>query len=759
MLPLFFYVTNDEVLSVKRYKEVMFMDMELNLNLALDQKDNSSRVKEAVKKKADAKYVPTWEEVWTTGFTSHTGKEKKAILQTKISDTDRKRLLEVKHAVETGELGTNVEDLRKFSKSHALGLFKILNESRKERYIAEMIAHKPDNYILVDNEEEFFDMIAYIEMNEETKIGLDTETTGVEHQDRIVGISMTLPKTDLHYYIPVRHNVPDYQIPADLVFESLKPVLEDESIGKVLHNAKFDFHMFAKEGIQVKGLHMDTMIAMAVLNETEESYALKKLATKYGRYFGFEEESHTYEDLFGKGGFQDTPLDIGHIYACKDTHLVIEFGNWIEEQLKKQPNLWSQYFDLENKVFDVAYEMEKNGFLIDMEFAKTYEAKLEQQVADLEGQLNKYFPGINVASNQQLADYLYNTLGLDDNNNGSVDADTLKELRDDYKGIAVLLEHRELVKLLSTYIKPLPEKVWEDGRLHGQFNQTATVTGRFASRNPNLQNLPPDARKLIIAPKGYILVGIDLSAIEPRILSHMAKDQEMQRAYREGKDLYSFLASKIFKVPIEQCGDGTKYRKKMKVGLLAVMYGVSTRSLAEQLDIPVEEADQFMADFMTEFPDIKAFIEQTHKEAFDQGYVEMLWGRKRRFHNDLKQYRAKVSSKNWADKKEARRLFGRINRQSVNSKIQGSASIVLKKGMIACYEMCKEKGWQFVASVHDENLFYIPETVNPEEIEALGRCMTGCVTLDVPLKCDIEVSLRWGEGVPFKTWVEQRNVA
>jgi DNA polymerase-1 len=723
--------------------------MIMNIKLTPPTAPTVEKIRQAESKKKEASYQPSWEEVWETGY----GK-KKGILQTKLTDTDREKLLEVKKAIEDGEISAKVDDLRKFSKSHALLLYKHLIEKRREKIIKQMEANKPTNYHLISTKEDLLNLLSYL--SNESLIALDTETTGLEYEDRIVGISMSLEKYNEHFYIPVRH-IEGHNLSAEVVFSSLKPFLEDYKLKKVLHNAKFDFMMFNKEGVEVKGLEMDTMVAMTVLNENEESYALKYLATKYGRYFGFEDKSLSYEELFGNTRFDKILPEVGMIYACKDTHLTLSLYKWIRSHLEKQPKLYSYYYDIENKIVEISYEMEKNGLLVDLDFAKKYEEGLERELNNLKKQLDQYFPNINIASPKQLSEFLFNKLKLPNLNNNSVDADTLKALEKHYEGISVLLKFRELNKLLSTYIKPLPQMVWDDGRLHGQFNQSATVTGRFASRNPNLQNIPPEARKIFVAPEGMIMVSIDLSAIEPRILAHMSGDKGMQQPFIEGKDLYSTLASKIFNKTIEECGDGSKYRKMMKVGLLAVMYGVSTKSLAEQLGITEQEAEQFMKDFLGIYPKVREFIEKTHKEAFSQGYVEMMFGRKRRFHNELKEYKSKIASSNWAEQKEAKALAGRIKRQSVNSKIQGSASIILKKGMIECYNYCKERGWEFVATIHDENIFYIPENTSPEEIEGLGRCMTDVVKLDVPLKCDIEVYKRWGKGIPFYEWIKQKE--
>ena len=782
--------------------------MELNLNLNMQttkEIEAVKRVKEATLKKKLAKYEPTWEEVWVTGYKTHTGSIKKGILQTKLTDTDRERLLAVKEAIESGELSTGVESLSKLTKTRAGALYKELKELRRETIIKKMVEEKPENYHLIIDEQDFQEFLNLLA--KEDLIAVDTETTGVEvfGKDYIVGASFTLPKADYHCYIPVRHiheiswvddlGLVEYmkvsieeQLPADMVFEKLKPYLENKELKKVLHNSKFDFHMFRKEGIEVKGLFMDTMVAMHLLNENEPSFALKNLATKYGRYFGFEDKSMTYEELFGKGGFEKTPLDIGTVYACKDTHLTYKFYCWIMEQLERIPQLKKLYFEIELPITEICIAMEKEGFAIDLDFAEKYKEQLSAELDELDKRIKEGFGDININSNQQLQGVIYGTWGVKDVFKGSVDAKTLKKIvattKDvpQVKYINDLLRYRELNKLLTTYIEPLPQKISpSDGRLHGSFNQSATVTGRFASNNPNLQNLPYDARKMFVAPEGKLIIGIDFSQIEPRFLSHITQDRDFMNPYETGRDLYSEIASKVFKQPLEACGDGSKWRKMAKVVLLGMMYGISSMSLAETFNLTNEEAEQIYTDFHESYPVMKAWFDDINNKADTEGYVETSWGRKRRFlgHKDiarkykilLARYQNKLGKEKfniweeYRNKKvsyaEARAFqevagqYNKVARQSINAVIQGSSADIMKIAMVKLFEHLKKKGedWKLLGTIHDEVLIEIPETATAEEVAELAEIQRTCVTLTVPFKVDVEVSARWGQGVPFKNWV------
>lgn len=761
----------------------------LNINLDLGNKaaeNKEKRVRAAISKNKAAKYVPTFDEVWVTGYVQNeaTGKLKPGIMQTKLTPSDRNKLLEVKAALESGEIGFN-GSLRELTKTKALALHKELMVVRREGIIKKMIQDKPDNYILVTDEKQLNDVVD--KLRNEKIIAVDTETTGVNYltkvNDYIVGVSITLPIADMHVYIPVRHNVEDKQLDADLVFKALKPFLEDETLGKVLHNYKFDAHMLEQEGVFMQGLHMDTMVAFHLLNENEPSFALKNLATKYGEYIGFIDKSHTYEELFGRVGFDNTPLDIATVYAAKDTHLTYKLSQWIEQQFNRLPQIKDLYFNIERRITEICVDMEREGFLIDLDFSARYKEELEKELADLLDDLYKEFGDINLNSQQQLQKLFYDTLGLPDvSKSKKVDASTLEILAKEYAPISKLLKYRELNKLLGTYIDPLPQKIAQDGRLHGSFNQSSTVTGRFASNKPNLQNLPKSARKMIVAAEDHIIIGVDYSQIEPRVLAHISKDENLQYPYITGQDLYSTLAAKVFNKPLEECGDGSKYRKMMKTGLLAVMYGTSTFTLAKQLGISTDEAEQFIQDFLNNYPDVSAFIDETKLMADNLGYVTTLDGRKRRFigHKETaKRYHAiddrikkiaKVEKYNIREVNISRELrslyyevtkeYGRVSRQAVNAVIQGTAAFIMKKAMVdlSDYLKAKEletgKRFRLIGTIHDEVLIEIPADTTPDDVLEIAKIQRDAVTLDIPLKVDIEVSQRWGCGVSFDEWAE-----
>lgn len=754
--------------------------MELKINLQQDtQKED--RVKAAKAKKKEAGYCPTIEEVFITGWTNARGTKKVAIKDRKNSDADKEKIKAVYDALKNNVLGLDGINTKDISKTTVINvLYPRLVAIKKEEMIRHLVENAPTNYHNVTDMAELSYMVNC--MAAEEVIAVDTETTGVTHDDVIVGYSITCPKADQHFYVPFRHQTGEKMLSAEICMYAIRPFLEDSRVLKVLHNVKFDHEKFLYDEYSINMVNfVDTMILMYVLNENEESYALKKLATKYGKHFGFPDPSDTYEDLFGKGGFENTPLNVAYIYACKDTHLTWNLYQWQLENLKKQPKLWHVAFDIEMPLIPVLLKMHYRGFNLDMEYAEKYLLELQEQINKMEEELAEYFPDINLNSNQQLAEYLYGTLKLPDNHNGSVDKDALKELADEYEGVKILLEYRKLTKLKSTYIEPLPQKVWDDGYLHGEINQMGTKTGRLASENPNLQNIPPEARKIFVAPEGKLYMSCDFSKMEIFIACELSGDPNLYDALHSGADVYSVIASKSYGLPIEQCGDGTVYRKHAKTALLGCMYGALPFTIAKQVGVSVEEGKEILDNFFNGNPILTAQIHKCHDLVAAQGYVETLQGRKRRFPEipakvkmlrKLDQliyqktgktgtqwdaeldgiYKAKkipydLRSKWHSLNKEIQRAF----RQSFNATDQGSGGDICKIALINLdkyfTELNKnlppEKHYHIISTIHDEQLMEVPNDIPQEVIDHIDYIMCHTMPLNVTMRTDIEFYSRY----------------
>ena len=754
--------------------------MELKINLQQD-KQKEDRVKAAKAKKKEAGYCPTIEEVFITGWTNARGTKKVAIKDRKNSDADKEKIKAVYDALKNSVLGLDGINTKDISKTTVINvLYPRLVAIKKEEMIRHLVENAPSNYHNVTTIADLLNMVGVIAG--EKAIAVDTETTGVTHDDVIVGYSVTCPMADMHFYVPFRHQTGEQMIDEYDAMTAIKPFLEDNRILKVLHNVKFDHEKFLFDKYSINMVnYVDTMILMYVLNENEESYALKKLATKYGKHFGFNDKSDTYEELFGKGGFENTPLNVAYIYACKDTHLTWSLYQWQLEHLKKQPKLWHIAFDIEMPLIPVLLKMHYRGFNLDMEYAEKYLLELQEQINKMEEELAEYFPDINLNSNQQLAEYLYGTLKLPDNHNGSVDKEALKELADEYEGVKILLEYRKLTKLKSTYIEPLPQKVWSDGFLHGEINQMGTKTGRLASENPNLQNIPPAARKIFVAPEGKLYMSCDFSKMEIFIACELSGDPNLYDALHSGADVYSVIASKSYGLPIEQCGDGTVYRKHAKTALLGCMYGALPFTIAKQVGVSVEEGKEILDNFFNGNPVLTAQIHKCHDLVAAQGYVETLQGRKRRFPEipakvkllkKLDQmiyqktgktgtqwdaeldgiYKAKKIPydlrSNWYSlNKEIQRAF----RQSFNATDQGSGGDICKIALINLdkyfTELNKnlppEKHYHIISTIHDEQLMEVPNDIPQEVIDHIDYIMCHTMPLNVTMRTDIEFYSRY----------------
>lgn len=762
-------------------------ELTFELEFNEDNQEGKEAVKKAKQKRVVAKFEPTWEQVWD-GYEKPNAKggttRKKGIYELKNTESEIKWLEEVKEAIEEGELSLTSPltkepiPMSKVSKSSLKELYAVLEKKKRVDRMKQIVKEMPSNYFCITETEQMEKLVKWLEDEEET--GLDSETTGLDvYVDKMVGISITLPKKDIHVYIPFGHVTGEKQLPRDYVLDKLKSYLFDPNHKKFLHNAKFDRHMFMRHDSNIFGRIHDTQIAMKLLNENEPSNRLKDLLTKYKHFLGFTEDSWTFDQLFGKNArFDEVPLDIATAYACKDTHGCYLLGKWQEKFLKENEGLSRIFYEIESPLLPVVVDMERKGLLIDLEFGESYGIELSGYLEELEKEIRTELGDINLNSPQQLAQKLYDELGLEDiSGKRSTDKKTLEALSLECEVLGTLLSYKDLFKLNSTYISALPQKIKSDGRIHGQFNQDKTDTGRFSSQEPNLQNLPSRARKMFVAPKGKIIVGIDFSQIEPRVLSHITGDEELMRPYKEGFDLYSTLASKTFKVPIEQCGDGSKYRKMMKTGLLAVMYGTSMFTLSRQLKISVQEAEQFIEDFYKAYPRVKEWIESIWEFVKENEFVSTMYGRKRRFpyHKEkavvydslkakiCKLLETKAVPQDFWNKKKYPQLpyplkkqfqsvkgsVERVRRQSVNAIIQGSSADIMKIAMLNVDEYLKEQGWSMIATVHDELLMEVDETITHDQLTELYRRMAECVELDVPIKCDVDVQRVWSESFKF----------
>ena len=713
------------------------MKLSLNLNNPTDQLQAvQERVKVATEKvkKAKKEVVPlnvAWEQI----------KEKKN------SEPDIKKLGEVYHAMKDGVIGREQgKEDKTFTKAEAIRLWKVLQEITREQKLDELTANTPDNYILVNTVEKAMAMFQVLRM--EKIIAVDTETTGVNvYVDKMVGISFTAPTADLHYYIPVRHTTGERQLTwvgqdgiSGLHFP-IKNLLEDESIEKVFHNAIFDLHVFEGEGIKVKGKVHDTLVLMNLLNENEGleggSFRLKDLVTKYLKI-----ESDTFDVLFGKDcRFDTVPFKYALFYAAKDTHVT-----WLlyQFQLKhlSSPSLekvLDYYYKVEQPLIQVVVDMERVGFILDMEEVEKQRVELNLRKGELETELLLHFGDINFGSPTQLAKVLYEDKKLGKHlgykKKQSTDTATMKVLAKYDEGCKLLLEYRNISKQLSSFVESLPNNVQPDGKIHGSFKANGTVTGRFSSIAPNLQQQSKPARKMFRVEDTHTIVASDWSAQEIRMLAHLTNDPFLIDIYKKDLDFYSMVASKVFDLPIEECLNDSLPRKKIKVVVLGLLYGMATKTLAENLGIMEIEAQKIVDDFFANFSKVKEFMDNNIAFCKKHGYVEMIMGRKRR----LPQIN---SGDRWEQLRAQRQA-------AANSPIQGSSAIQTKVTMIELDKLCKrlskgERTFHLLCVVHDEALTKCPKDVTPYELSLINGAMVNSLPLNVPSKSDFEIGNCWG---------------
>ena len=474
--------------------------------MTIPPKKKSNAVVSAAKKKKESKLTP--EQAWAKIFSM------------KNSNADEKKLIEVKRLMDDDLLHREPEALAKgkpLTKAEALRLHAEFQRQENERALREMADNVPDNYQLITDKDALDEFVAIV--NAEDEIVFDVETTGTDiHSDYIVGNVITAPKADIHAYIPTKHKH-GIQLPHKLVMDALKPIYENPNIGKLAHNAKFDIHMLANEGIEVKGPLWDTQVAAHVLNENEPTKALKPLVEKY-----LHIPSLKYNDLFGKKGFDEIDLRTALAYAAKDGDITLKLRDFQLKHMERVGVL--DYFnEVERPLVYVVVRMERAGFVLDPEKAKALRDPEEKRLVELDYEMRRAFgvdKQFNFDSPAQLKGLLYDELKLDKKLKGldvkrgedgkpSTDKNTLKLLAPHHEGIKLLQEHRKVAKSFGTYFDKMPKRVRPDGRVYGEFNQDATDTGRFASREPNLQNIPYQARKMFVAPPGYAILAGDFS--------------------------------------------------------------------------------------------------------------------------------------------------------------------------------------------------------------------------------------------------------
>lgn len=576
-------------------------------------------------------------------------------------------------------------------------------------------------------------------LQQATLTALDTETTSLDPmQARLVGVSFSV-KPGQAYYIPVGHNGPDQpsQLPKEKVVKRLRAWLEDSAAPKVLHNAKYDTHVFHNEGVTLAGVADDTMLQAYVL-ESHRRVNLESLAERWlGR------QATSYEELCGKGakqiGFNELDVATASHYACEDADLTLQLHKALRSQISASKGLESIY-QLEIQTSRVLAIMEIQGVALDTHVLAMQSHELGKQLKGLEEEAHRLAEQpFNLNSPKQLGEILFTKMGMPiirktATGAPSTSEEVLTRLAQDYPLPKLLLEYRGLAKLKSTYTDKLPKMVNPStSRVHTRYSQASVITGRLASSDPNLQNIPvrtPEGRRVrtaFIAGHGHV-VSADYSQIELRVMAHLSGDQTLRKAFEAGKDIHRVTASEVFDTALDDVTNDQRYAAKaINFGLI---YGMGEFGLANNLGITRSAAKSYIDRYFTRYPGVAEYMENTREQARAKGYVETIFGRR-------------IGLPELGGAKGPRRAAA--ERAAINAPVQGSAADLIKMAMVAIQAWLEAEAMQslMVMQVHDELVFDAPQAEVGMLMETLPTLMAGVATLSVPLVAEVGTGPNW----------------
>jgi DNA polymerase-1 len=604
------------------------------------------------------------------------------------------------------------------------------------------------------------------ELNAAEIIGFDVETTGLDKMTAgLVGICLAI-EPPVAYYIPLTHlanetqvdsgqmslfagtrRLAERQLPVDEVISAIRPAMTNPDIPKVAHNAKFDYAILKRYGLQTRPLGFDTMIAEWLTNPASKYKGLKDLAShRLGTVMT------DIQTLIGKGkaqkSFAEVPIEEAAPYGAADADMTLRLVEPLRAEISDKG--LEELLDLEMQLIPVLSAMESTGVAIDKDFFRRMSQDLQARLIALEGEIHEIAgDAFNINSTQQLSDVLFKSLnlpheGLRRTKSGhySTAANVLEGLKaSDATGIIdAISEYRELGKLKSTYVDALPKMINpEDNRIHTSFNQTGAVTGRIASSNPNLQNIPirsevgQQIRRGFVTRPGWAFVAADYSQVELRVLAHISQDISLLEAFREDQDIHATTAAAVYSIPIgEVTFNQRRFAKAVNFGLV---YGMGAFRLARDSELTLAEAENYIKEYFARFPGIQRYLDETKQQAKTDGYVETLLGRRRYF--PIFGFAASGSN---------RQARLRAEREAVNHPIQGTAADIIKIAMLRLHQALAE-GYRsrLILQVHDELLLEAPEEELDDVMPLMEEIMSNSFQLDVPLRVDLSTGQNWLE--------------
>lgn len=625
---------------------------------------------------------------------------------------------------------------------------------------------KPTETVIVRTQAQLDEMVR--KLNKAKLIAFDVETTGLDKTTaELVGICIAV-ESPVGYYVPVGHlaneaqstagqmslfagapELAENQLPLQTVLDALRASFTKPSIGKVAHNAKYDYTILDRYGLRVTPVSFDTMIAEWLTDPATKHKGLKDLSR---HRLGVEMTE--IELLIGKGKSQKTfaevPIEDAAPYGAADADMTLRLVAPLQAEIQEK-NL-EKILDLEMPLVPVLSAMEQEGIGVDLAFFQQMSQDLAARLRQLEAQIHEIAgEPFNINSTQQMSDILFQKLeypveGLKKTRSGyySTAASVLESLKGTEQEkktglITAILEYRELGKLKSTYVDALPELVnKEDGRIHTSFNQTGAITGRIASSNPNLQNIPirsevgQQIRRGFVAKPGHIFLAADYSQVELRILAHVSQDAALLEAFRQDQDIHRTTAAAVYGIDLDDVTyNQRRFAKAVNFGLI---YGMGAFRLARDSELTLAEAENYIKDYFARFPGIRTYLDETKQKAKDNGYVETLMGRRRYFPVfNMQQSGSNVQA----------RL--RAEREAINHPIQGTAADIVKIAMLNLHEKLAGYEAKMLLQVHDELLLELPEAELDVMRALVVNTMSGAFSLDVPLKVDASTGYNWLE--------------
>ena len=600
------------------------------------------------------------------------------------------------------------------------------------------------NYYLITDTKQ---IDLWIQEAEETgEVAVDTETSSLDpHQADLVGISLC-SKIGKACYIPIGHNSSKC-INKDIVIKKLKPLLEDPSVKKIGQNIKFDFIVLFKHGINIFSME-DTMLMSYVLDAGKNRHNMDTLSEIH-----LGHKPISFKDMVGTGkkqiNFSEVEIDKAKDYAAEDADITFRlYKKFIKNlKLEKMINIYEIF---EKPLIKILAFMEMEGVQVDSKFLKSLSLKFEKKIKNLEKEIFKISKKeFNIASPKQLGEIIYNDLkiaGLKKTKKGSfaTSASVLEDLA--FKGNKfpkLVLDWRQVSKLKNTYSDALPEHINpQTKRVHTSFLLAATTTGRLASSDPNLQNIPiksedgKDIRKAFTAKKDHLLISADYNQIEMRILADLAEVKELKKAFKNNEDIHSLTASQIFNIDIKKVDQD--HRRKAKAINFGIIYGISQYGLAKQINVSNYEAEEFLEAYFAKFPEIKVYMDNTIKFCRKSGYVNNIFGRRSHFNG--------INDKNF-------NVRNFQERAAINAPIQGSASEIMRLAMMRLEKKLIDKKnikSKMLIQIHDELIFEVPKSDEKTMVKIIKEEMMSVTKSDyhsfsTPLTVDVNSGKNWGE--------------